>query len=192
MPPRRGRPSTAVVSSIDFRVGVLLAALGLLVSLPAAAQPPPVPPIFEHARLAERVVQTGRQVHTTLAVRAVRPEAFGVRDAYVRSYRARASVGVDSRVTPVNPYAGLGVGVQLVAGQSTEAVRGPGEGLGSVDVGTGANAFMGLELPMGKWMALFAEGRAGLWRDLGRVQRNSLHIDGLGDYSGFAGLRLDF
>ncbi|MGH0037624.1 MAG: hypothetical protein ACQGVK_21550 [Myxococcota bacterium] len=141
--------------------------------------------------VADRLLGGGSARRAALEVRTVSTETFGVGEALVHSYRARASVQLAPVSAGLAPYAGFGLGLQVVEGETAESVRGPGVGVGSIDVGTGANAFLGLRIPVGR-ASLYAEGRAGLANDLGRVQRDRLRIDGRGDYSGFAGVRWAF
>jgi hypothetical protein len=188
------RRSKAVRTPALLLVLSVLLVPSFLVAAPASAEAPEAS-VRESRRpspVADRVLTAGPTHRTALEVRRVRPQTFGVGEAKVRSYRARASVRLRSRVEAISPYAGLGLGLQLVAGESNETVRGPGVGVGSVDVGAGANAFIGLRIPMGRSAAVFAEGRAGLAGDVGQAQRDQLRIEGRGDYTGVAGLSWAF
>jgi len=156
----------------------------------AAADTPPTP--VPAGEVADRVIGDDAHTRAHFEWRTVTPESLGVGEAEVRSYRARASLRLSGTPTGIASYAGFDVGVQLVRGYSSEAVRGPGVGVGSLDVGTGANAVLGFRLPVGEHASLYAEGRAGLGSDLGPSQSDRLRIEGRGDYSGFAGLRLSF
>lgn len=178
--PRSGRRLAAAV------------AVGLLAGGAAAAESAGPPVVRVAAPVADRLLGGGPSRRTALEVRSVTTEKFGVGETKVHSYRARATVELAPTAAAVAPYAGLGVALQLVGGQSVEAVRGPGVGVGSLDIGAGANAFLGLRIPIRHGASVFAEGRAGLASDVGRVQRDRIRVDGRGDYTGFAGVRWAF
>jgi hypothetical protein len=158
----------------------------------AGADGPRSSGIVTAAPVDDQVIRGAASGRTALEVRSVRSESFGLAEAKVSSYRARASVRLTRGSGALVPYAGLGLGLQLVEGESASTVRGQGVGVGRVDIGAGANAFLGLRIPVGLQASVFAEGRAGLANDLGQGQRDRLRIDGRGDYSGFAGLRWAF
>jgi hypothetical protein len=130
-----------------------------------------------------------------LEFRSYEVEMLGLDGIGVRSYDLRAIAQIVPFPRHFSPYAGLGVGVDLLEldDQRLEAAL-AAAGLHSDAYGLAAGgiAFLGLGLPLGEHFSLFAEGRAGLSFDLVGDQDADLEPGDLGAVTGMAGMRLRF
>ncbi len=135
------------------------------------------------------------RVGAELAVRDYHVATVAMDDVRVSRYSGRAVVQVVAFPHTVTPYAGFGVGFELldIAGEAAQAaLRNAGVEVQESAVGARGAAFLGLQVPVLPELSLFAEGRAGLAFELNREFENALAPDDIGSVSGFAGMRLAF
>ena len=130
-----------------------------------------------------------------LEFRSYEVDLLGLDGIGLHSYDLRAIAQIVPFPRHFSPYAGLGIGVELLelddprleAALAAAGFRSDAWGLAA-----GGVAFLGLGLPLGEHFSLFAEGRAGLSFDLVGDQDVNLKPGDLGAVTGMAGLRLRF
>jgi hypothetical protein len=130
-----------------------------------------------------------------LEYRSYEVDLLGIDGIGVRSYDLRALAAIVPFPHHFSPYAGLGVGVELLEldDQRLEAaLAAAGFDSDAYGLAAGGIAFLGLGLPLGDHFSLFAEGRAGLSFDILGDQEADLGPSDLGAFTGMAGVRLRF
>ncbi len=113
----------------------------------------------------------------------------------VRSYDLRALLQVVPFPRHLSPYAGLGVGLELLDLEDRRleaALAAAGLDAEPIGLAAGGVGFLGLALPLGPNFSVFAEGRAGLSFDLLSGGAAEPDAGDLGAVTGMAGLQLRF
>jgi len=127
--------------------------------------------------------------------RSYRVEVARFRDVRADAWHARALLNFVPFPRNLSPYAGLGVSFELLRSRDErleDALRGLATEGRAFGLSAGGNAFLGLQMPLGSAVSVFAEGRAGVDLEVGGEFDGDLNPEDLGDVSGFAGLRLVF
>lgn len=122
-------------------------------------------------------------------------EILGLTDIEVDSYDLRALVQLVLFPKKISPYIGIAYGFNLIEvddDRLDDAFGAAGVDVETFGFGTGGVGFLGLRVPLGEHLALFAEGRAGIATELTDAFDDEFEPKNLSGYSGMAGVQLSF
>jgi len=125
--------------------------------------------------------------------RGYKTEIFDVDDVGIDTISLRAVVQYVLLKEPIRPYigAGLGLGFNIIDGDKVEEERDDLSIITDFGVGVGVLGLVGVEVPLGQTVALFAEARAGADFQL-TGESGELDAVNLGGVSGLGGIRFRF
>lgn len=122
-------------------------------------------------------------------------EILGLEDIQVNVYNVRGVAALVLFPETVSPYLGVAYGLNVIEiddRRIDDAFGAAGVDVDPIGVGTGGVGFVGIQLPIGEHLAVFAEGRAAIATELTDAFDDLVDPESLGGYSGLAGLRLRF
>lgn len=133
-----------------------------------------------------------------LEYRNYETELFNTKDIDTQSYILRGIGQYFFRSHGISPYVGLGVNIALNVFDETEIEKKrPSINVkGDKGIGYGVMGLLGVEVPMGQHVALFAEGRVSADFQVTRYKnesgKNKIDIENLSGLTGIGGIRLRF
>ncbi len=133
-----------------------------------------------------------------LEYRRYETELFNTKSIDTQSYILRGMGQYFFRSHGISPYVGLGVNIALNVfdEKDIEKNRSSINVKGDKGIGSGVMGLLGVVVPMGQSMALFAEGRVSADFQLTRYKNesgnNKFDVENLSGLSGIAGIRFHF
>lgn len=138
------------------------------------------------------------RVGVELEYRKYETNLFKAKDIDTQSYILRGIGQYFFRSHGITPYIGLGVNIALnVYDESEIEKKRPSINVkGDKGIGSGIMGLVGLEVPMGQHVALFAEGRVSADIQFTRYKnesgKNKFDVENLSGLTGIGGIRLRF
>jgi hypothetical protein len=119
-------------------------------------------------------------------------EFFDVEDVDVQSVRIVPQIHYVFKLGPISPYlgAGIAISINIIDADKIERERPNVDVFGRVGTSVGATAIVGVEVPLGSRLLVFAEGRAGV--DAQLTSSDDIDVENLGGVSGIGGMRFRF
>jgi hypothetical protein len=144
------------------------------------------------------ILSPQERVGVELEYRKYETKLFNTKDIDTQSYILRGIGQYFFRSHGISPYIGLGVNIALNVFDETEIEKKrPSINVkGDKAIGYGVMGLLGVEVPMGQHVALFAEGRASADFQLTRYKnesgKNKFDVENLSGLTGIGGIRLRF
>jgi hypothetical protein len=138
------------------------------------------------------------RVGVELEYRKYETKLFNAKDIDTQSYILRGIGQYFFRSHGITPYIGLGVNIALnVYDESEIEKKRPSINVkGDKGIGSGIMGLVGLEVPMGQHVALFAEGRVSADIQFTRYKnesgKNKFDVENLSGLTGIGGIRIRF
>lgn len=144
------------------------------------------------------ILSPQERIGVELEYRNYETELFNTKDIDTQAYILRGIGQYFFRSHGISPYMGLGINLTLnVFDESEIEKKRPSINVkGDKGIGYGVMGLLGVEVPMGQRVSIFAEGRVSADFQLTRYKnesgKNKIDVENLSGLTGLAGIRLHF